>query len=291
MKQKNSPWLRKNNINLLTLRNNLQQQLRDHHIENPAQTSLILLSHALNRSKSWILAHGENLPSPSESALILDAQEKLLEGRPLPYIIGSWAFYGRSFIVTPDVLIPRPETELLVETAITYLQHNINPAIVDVGTGSGAIAISLALENPSWCVTAVDISKPALSIARQNAIQHTVQNISLVQGDLLSPFKRSFDMICANLPYIPTRTLRHLSVAQWEPSLALDGGETGFRTIDRMLEQAATRLSPQGVILIEIESSLGTEALAHAKKAFPEANILLLKDLAGHDRLITIQIP
>lgn len=247
-----------------------------------------MLSHALNQPKSWVLAHGEYELNHVELHTLQSSVDQLLQGVPLPYLLGQWDFYGRTFKVTPEVLIPRPETELMIELAISDAKKRIKPCIVDVGTGSGAIAISLAAELPSATMIALDLSGKALQIAQENARFHNQSRISFVQSDLLSPFITKFDLICANLPYIPSQTLDSLPVVKSEPRLALDGGQSGLEIIHLLLEQASTRLSPNGIILFEIEETLGQAALAAAKKAFPEAHHQLIRDLAGKDRFIQI---
>ena len=212
-----------------------------------------------------------------------------MQGVPLPYILGHWDFFGRTFTITPHVLIPRPETELLVERAIDHARRIPNPLIADVGTGSGAIAVSLSAELPKAKIIAMDISREALAVARQNAQQHQQTRIGFVQSDLMSPFKAKFDLICANLPYIPTKTLKSLPVADWEPHLALDGGESGLGLIQRLLMQAGVLLSSSGVILLETEASLGQATLNAASDAFPTARCQLIKDLAGNDRIVEIR--
>lgn len=247
-----------------------------------------MLSHALNQPKSWVLAHGEYELEPVDLHTLQSSVDQLLQGVPLPYLLNQWEFYGRTFKVTPDVLIPRPETELLVELTIANAKKRINPSIVDVGTGSGAIAISLAAELPSAKMIALDLSWKALLIAQENARIHHQNQISFVQSDLLSPFHTQFDLICANLPYIPSQTLDSLVVVKSEPRLALDGGQSGLEVIRLLLEQAKTHLSPNGTILFEIEETLGQAALAAAKKIMPDANHDLIRDLSGRDRLIQI---
>ena len=214
----------------------------------------------------------------------------MANGRPLPYVLGHWEFFGRRYKVTPDVLIPRPETESLVELALAHAKNLNNPKIVDIGTGSGAIAISLAAELPAAQVYASDISRNALHIAQENAQRLGQPQIHFLQADLLASFKAEFDLICANLPYIPTGKLQDLAVARWEPQTALDGGESGLNFIKTLLDQSRGRLAENGVILLEIESSLGATSLAAAEEAFPAARISLIQDLSGRDRIIEIKI-
>lgn len=290
MNRKNWLWWRNSPINLQQTRQHLQKKLAQVGCETPGNTSLILLKHALSQSKSWILIHDNYQLNSQENHTLQTSLNALLQGLPLPYVLGYWDFYGRTFQVTPDVLIPRPETELLVEKAIEFTQGFLKPFIIDVGTGSGAIAVSLAAELPGATILGVDLSINALRVAQVNTQRLCQSRIHLIQGDLLTPFSGPFDLICANLPYIPRNTLANLIVSRWEPRLALDGGETGLDTIRELLRQAQSRLSPSGVILLETESSLGAETLAAAQAAFPKAQHRLIQDLAGHDRLVEIHL-
>ena len=159
-----------------------------------------------------------------------------------------------------------------------------------MGTGSGIIAVSLAAGQPDAAIIALDRSLPTLKVAQHNARQHALSQIHFVQSDLLEPFSMKFNLICANLPYIPTGTLSHLPVADWEPRVALNGGESGLELILRLLEQAQTRLAPKACLLLEIEASLGETALVAADAAFPEAQTTLHQDLAGLDRMVEIRL-
>ncbi len=218
-------------------------------------------------------------------------------GEPLPYILGHWEFYGLDFLVTPAVLIPRPETELLVEHALDWLRHH--PAchrVADIGTGSGCIAIALATTIPDLQVFATDLSPQALEVARQNVAHHGVsERITFVQADLLELpdefHSRLFDLIAANLPYIPRPTLGDLPVSRFEPILALDGGDDGLDLIRRLVHKAGDHLSPHGCLLLEIEASQGEKAIALAQDAFPQARVTVIPDLAGHDRLVLVELP
>jgi release factor glutamine methyltransferase len=278
-----------NPINLQQTRTHLRAALTNGGCESPGDTSLILLQHALNRPKSWILSHGEYNLIQQENHTLQSSLLKLLQGVPLPYVLEHWDFYGRTFQITPNVLIPRPETELLVDYALQYAGAFQQPLIIDVGTGSGAIAITLAAEWPGATVLGVDLSMDALRVAHTNAQRLCPSRVSFFQADLIAPFSTQFDLICANLPYIPQQELNHLSVAQWEPQLALDGGESGLEVICMLLKQAQNRLSPSGVILLETQSTLGAETLAAAQAAFPDAQHQLIHDLAGLDRMVVIQ--
>ncbi len=258
--------------------------------DTPVLDAQILLAHYLGKSRSWLLAHPEENLTNSIFSSFQQGVYALERGIPLPYILGSWEFFGLRFIVTPDTLIPRPETELLVEKTLGWLKHRGEPCLaVDIGTGSGCIAVALAKNNPSVTILATDISYPALKIARKNAIQHEViDRVKFLQADLIPPISGQFDLICANLPYLPTQTLLNLEISGREPDLALDGGPNGLDFVNRLIEEAKAFLAPGGILLIEIESSQGEKLLAWARQTFPRAAIELLPDLAGRDRLITI---
>ena len=263
--------------------------------ETPALEAQLLLGKVLSAERTWLLAHPEAEVAGDAAAHFEELIRHRLKGSPLPYLLGEWAFYGRSFIVSPAVLIPRPETEQLVEIARAHCAKRTHPpAILDVGTGSGCIAISLALAFPQADVTAVDVSPEALAVAVKNGQRHQANNIRWLQSDLLSgiPADRfPMDLICANLPYIPMETWAGLDVARAEPRLALDGGPDGLRLIESLLQQARGRIHPDGMILLEIENTQGQSASAAARRAFPQANVEVIKDLAGHDRLVVIHPP
>jgi len=264
------------------------------HSESARLDAQVLLAHLLQVPRTWVLIHPEAYLTPSQAQALHAAQERLRRGVPLPYVLGAWEFYGRAFTVTPAVLIPRPETELLVEAALAWLDaHPRRGRAVDAGTGSGCIAVTLAVERPSLRVAAADISPAALSVARRNVLRHAVSGrVRLLCADLLTPFApHSCDLICANLPYIPTQTLRGLKVYGREPSLALDGGADGLQLIRRLLAQAQTRLAPGGLLLLEIEATQGGAALRLAQRAFPAARVTLRRDLRGLPRLVRVELP
>jgi len=250
-----------------------------------------LLAHTLSKPREWIISHPEAEITP-EQMMLLDSQfQRLLNGTPLPYITGTQAFYGLDFIVSPDVLIPRPETELLVEEAIEWLsQHSGCRTALDMGTGSGVIAVTLADQVPDLQVTASDISPAALEVARQNAQKFKVsERITFVESDLFEKIGASFDLIAANLPYIPSMKLGALAVSKFEPQLALNGGLDGLDLIRKFIVQAVQFIRPGGLILMEIESGQGDSALVLAQNTIAEGSIRLVMDYAGLPRLVVIQ--
>lgn len=251
----------------------------------------VLLAHITDKSRTWILSHPEVKLSPYQQRRLSETLCKLEDGVPLPYILGHWAFYNLDFIITPSVLIPRPETELLVEKAIQWLHlHPGSRQAADFGTGSGCIAVSLAVNIPDLHISAIDISGPAIAVARANAAKHGVSDqIEFIHKDLLCLQTATFDLICANLPYIPTDILRKLDVFGREPSLALDGGPNGLCLIQALLSRAHQFLSPGGLLLSEIEANQGKSAIELAQTFLSGSEIILHKDYAGHDRLLYIQ--
>ena len=261
--------------------------------ENPSLEAQLLAAHTTGQPRAWIMAHLETHLSPMQWGEL----EKLLiqrqAGEPLPYLLGHWEFYGLDFVITPAVLIPRPETELLVDVALHWLPANPGRHFVaDVWTGSGCIAVALAHCISDLNIVATDLSYPALIIARQNACKHSPESqILFVQSNLLQTCRGPFDLVCANLPYIPTRTLSGLEVAQYEPHLALDGGEDGLVLIRDLLQDTARWLSPGGLLLLEIEADQGESVPALASSFFPGAEIQVTNDLAGKARLVMIQRP
>jgi release factor glutamine methyltransferase len=259
--------------------------------DSPGLDAQGLLGRVLDRPPSWVMAHPEASLTARQAAALENLVERLESGDPLPYVLGRWEFFGLEFEVTPDVLIPRPETELLVERAIAWLQaHPDKRHAADLGTGSGCIGIALAAHVLDLQVLASDISSEAMKIARRNAIKNGVeQRMEFLRCDLFPP-QAKFDLIVANLPYIPTKTLHQLPIFGREPTLALDGGRDGLELIRRLLTAAPDRLVPGGLLLMEVEASEGPSALSLAYDEFGEAEIHLHKDLSGHDRILEIQV-
>lgn len=209
--------------------------------------------------------------------------ERRARREPAAYITGHREFYGREFGVGPGVLIPRPETELLVELALAELDRDAGAVVVEAGTGSGAVAVSIAAERPGAHVVATEISPDAMRFAEANAATHA-PGVGLVLGDLLSMVSRA-DVVLANLPYIPAWEIEALEpeVSRWEPRVALDGGEDGYVLIRRLIEDCAARLRPR---LLALEVGYGqagdVEALLRRHGVEPWS----VKDLAGIDRVV-----
>ncbi len=254
---------------------------------------LILLSHFLNVDTTWIYIHSQD-DLPNELLTILNIHfEELKRGRPLPYIIGEWDFFGYRFNISEAVLIPRPETELLVKTAIEWLnqQTSENRSFIDVGTGTGCIPVSILMNIDYASGLAIDISIRALKIAADNRSTYNLENrLQLVCGDLLTPIIQKFNLITANLPYIPTKKLETTEVKKHEPLLALDGGIDGFSLIKRLLIDSVNKITKPGLILLEIEEDQGEDIEFIAAQSFPNGKILIHKDYANRDRFVQIEL-
>lgn len=261
--------------------------------DSPNLDCQTLLADRLGQSRAWILAHPDINLTQRDYKSFQDDIEQLKMGVPLPYVLGHWEFYGLDFSLTRDTLIPRPETELLVEFAVDWLdRHPEKRWAADIGTGSGCIAITLAKNMPNLSMVATDISFPALKVAWKNSSRHNVANqVKFVQSDLLLPVNYRFDLICANLPYIPTKVLPTLKVSKGEPELALNGGPQGVDFIARFLESAPDKIAAGGTMLIEIERIQGQEVKRLAQRVFTGAEIIVNKDLSGFDRLVAIHLP
>jgi release factor glutamine methyltransferase len=257
----------------------------------PVLDAQVLLAFSLHKDRTWVISHSEESLETDQEQSLTNLLVRVKEGISIPYLIGKWYFYGLDFFINQSVLIPRPETELLVEKAITWLNIKQDKALgIDIGTGSGCIAISLATQIQNLSMIASDVSPAALQVARKNAFYHKVQSrIRFIQADLMPPIATRYDLICANLPYIPTSTLKHLQVFKREPGLSLNGGADGLQYIRPLLQIAPIYLHTHGLILLEIEANQGNVVHQLARKYFPQAVIETLHDFAGHPRLVSIQ--
>jgi release factor glutamine methyltransferase len=221
---------------------------------------------------------------PGASGAFAAALARRLSREPAAYIVGAREFFGREFKVDRSVLIPRPETELLVELAVAEIAPGSAPVVVDVGTGSGCVGISVALERPSARVTGVDVSAAACAVAAGNA-QRLGARMSAIRGDLLTAVRRA-DVVLANLPYIPAQEIPGLEpeVRDWEPRLALDGGADGLDLIRRVIADCGARLRPR-LLALEVAAGQAREVAVLAEGAGATASIHA--DLAGIERVVT----
>lgn len=312
------------------------QRLAAANCDTPQLDAAVLLAHTLKKDKSWLYLypHAHLEQSQLDTFFALIARREARE--PVAYITGQKAFFALEFVVNPHVLIPRPETELLVETALELARnnngqspfqmsqkapgaggypplspsvsgstetlpnenlivdnHNKHLLVADVGTGSGCIAVSLAKHLPQAKIYAIDISVPALQVARQNGLRHGVSSqITFLAGNLLAPVAGPVDLIVSNPPYVGQPALAWPGtmpeVRRYEPRLALNGGPDGLVAIKKLLSQARAKLKPGGSLLVEIGAGQGEAVTQLAKTHFPQAKVQIKKDLAGLDRLLIV---
>lgn len=257
----------------------------------PQLDARLLLQHVLQVNRSYLVAHSDQpltaVQIQQYHRLLKQAQQHV----PIPYLTGQAAFYGFTFYVDTAVLIPRPETEHLVEAALAWAQSRPSLKIVDVGTGSGCIAVALAHYLPQATVAAVDISAAALAVARKNARRHTPGRIHFYQGHLLAPISYQPNLITANLPYVTDEewTMLDDGVKLYEPASALKGGADGLDLIRQLLQQATAKLNAGGAIFLEIGWQQGPQAQQMARSYFPQAQVEIIPDYAGHDRVVAIK--
>jgi release factor glutamine methyltransferase len=241
-----------------------------------------------------VLAHPERrLSAHAESAFrVLVRRRQAYE--PIAYLLGEREFYGRTFAVDRRALIPRPETELLVDlgraAVARWRARGLEPNVVDVGTGAGAIAISLALETSATLI-ATDVSFAALTLAIENAYHHAAR-VAFVQTDLLGGLRGPLHVVLANLPYVPCDRSLPPDVQNYEPSLALFGGERGTELIERLLHEARDVLAPGGELAVELdEEEQAQHVVALARQLFPKADVSVRQDAGGYDRVVDVIAP
>jgi release factor glutamine methyltransferase len=264
------------------------------HPDRARRDAETLLLHQTGKNKAWLMTHGEEEFAGCKSIGYAALLERRRKGEPIQYIIGECEFYGLPFYVTPDVLIPRPENEHLVEKAINLTALFSHHRILDVGTGSGAIIVALATQLPNATLTAVDISESALSIARSNAIRNQVsERIRFLQGDLLAPVAgERFEIIASNPPYVPDtdHALISVEVREHEPHVALFGGHDGFEIYRRLIPAAYDALIHGGYLVFEFGFSQQPEIESLlASGGFEQ--IEFLHDLQGIPRIASGRRP
>lgn len=276
----------------MTLREWLEQatdQLNaGRHPDRARRDAETLLLHRIGKNKAWLMAHGDEDFAGCAAIGYAALVERRRKGEPIQYITGGCEFYGLPFRVTPDVLIPRPETEHLVETALELARSFAAPRILDVGTGSGAIAVALATYLPKAIVTATDISEAALTIARDNAARNrVVDRIRFLEGNLLAPIAgEEFDIIVSNPPYVPDtdRALIAVEVREHEPAVALFGGQDGLEIYRCLIPAAHAALAPGGYLAFEFGFSQAAEIqLLLTDTGFQ--NVDVIHDLQGIPRI------
>jgi len=265
-------------------------------IEDADDESKVLLCYVLNFTPAQLFANTDKILTPDESSALNVLVQRRLEGEPAAYIVQSREFYGIDIYVDPRVLIPRPETEILIEEAIKlaakWVESDIGQIlIVDVGTGSGAIAIALAKHIPNSYIFGVDTSAQAFEVAQFNVCRYGLQDrIKLIEGNLLQPLRHDVHIIVANLPYIADSEFYKLpdGVALYEPAIALKGGSRGTEIISELISQSREKLRTGGVILLEIGLDQEGEILSLINTAFPGAETSLIKDYSGINRVLRV---
>ena len=258
----------------------------------PELDARLLLEAALDVAYSYLLIHGDKPLTAVTETTYRGWIERAKQKEPIPYILGRAPFFDFELAVSPAVLIPRPETEQLVELAVKWAKAHHAQQIVDVGTGSGCIPIALARQYAPAQITAVDISASALAIAQKNAAALMPHRIQFREGNLLQPIDFQVDLITANLPYVTNGEWTRLDdgVKLFEPSLALLGGEDGLDLIQQLLQQATSKLNKTGAILLEIGWRQGAAAKQLATTFFPSAQVDVIQDYSGHDRFVQILV-
>ena len=263
-------------------------QFRDAGLETPDLDARLLMMAATGFTHTDMIMRGRETLEAQTLELIAQYAQRRLAGEPIDYILGYREFYARRFKVSKNVLSPRPETEMLVEAALGVLKDKPSARILDLGTGSGAIIISIMIESPDATGVAVDLSAAALSIARQNAKTHGVENrLTFLQGNWFEAVEGKFDIILSNPPYITDAAMGELAqeVSEYDPDLALRGGEDGLIAYQAITAEAMNYLKSEGHILFEIGYDQG-KSVSNLLKTAGFDDISLSKDLSGHDRMI-----
>jgi release factor glutamine methyltransferase len=287
-------------MTILELLNWSTTYLREHDIEKPRLNAELLLARSLNLSREGLYTHLQDPSREEEKEKFERLIKKRLSGEPLQYLLGHQEFWSVDFKVDPRVLIPRPETELLVEQSLSILSENLlrrTPHVLDIGTGSGAIAISLAKERRDLFIVATDISGEALLLARENAMSSGVlHQITFVKGDLFGPFRRlrkkePFDLIVSNPPYIHRLEIQNLAreIKDHEPFVALDGGEDGMDFFRGIISRAPSYLRKGGWLLLEVGEDQGEKAAGLMEQEGFFSRPERIKDFSGIERVVKAQ--
>jgi release factor glutamine methyltransferase len=269
--------------------------------ESPRTDATLLLGHVTGKDKEWVLAHGEVFLSKAQSEKFDAYCAQRAKGVPIAYILGFAGFYGREFSISEKVLVPRPETEHLIDEALAHARERVEQllpkqfvTVLDVGVGSGAIAVTIAAEIPQAFVEGTDISMAALKCAELNAKRFTVsQRCKFLHGDLATPvLERSYDIVVANLPYIPSADLpRPPESAGFEPKDALDGGPDGLGHYRRFMPQAKRLVKPGGLLLLEAAPPVIETLAVLVHETFRYSETVVGEDYGGRLRFIKVKAP
>ncbi len=282
-------------------------------VDQPDLEAEVLAMFVLNKEKEYIFSNLDHEITKNQVKLLDKLVDRRLKGEPIAYLLGRKEFYGLDFLVNKDVLIPRPETELIVDLVLTQIgkigsllaiskasvfgrrgptSDFKNIKIIDVGTGSGCIPIAIAkntLKDTNLLISASDISEKALNVAKMNARNHQAK-INFIKSDLLRDVKDRFNIITANLPYIRSSEASSIAKLIHHPKLSLDGGKDGLELIKKLIRQSRDKLATKGVILLEIAPEQKKEIYRFTKEIFKDPKINTYQDLAGIDRVVEITI-
>jgi release factor glutamine methyltransferase len=265
--------------------------LKEHGSDTPRLDAEILLAHARGCKRIELYTRFDEPLTDAQRAVMRDLAKRRAKSEPVAYLVGHREFFSLDFRVTPDVLIPRPDTETLVVELLDAARAVEAPRVLDLGTGSGCIAIAAAVNQPSARITATDVSEKALAIARENAQTHSVADrIRFLQGDLFAPLEagEQFEVIASNAPYIADHERETLQndVRRYEPHTALFAGPTGTEILFRIIDGAASRLVPAGALILEIspEQAAAVRARIESNGAYEEVRVI--KDSAGLTRVV-----
>ncbi len=261
--------------------------LKSNKVENPELTAEVILRNVLNLSRVELYQSLPQELSEEKGKIFRQHIQRHLDGEPVAYIIGHKEFYGLDLYVDDRVLIPRPETELLVEKALEIARNKQGIIVADIGTGCGAVAVSLALNLREVKIYATDVSAPALEVAVENSQRHHVlDKIVFLEGNLLEPLPEPVDVIIGNLPYVKKADIDLFRPLGFEPRLALDGGEDGLCQIRQFCSQVKGKVKPGGSILLEVGEGQSKAVASLLCDFFPNAMINIFKDFAAIERVV-----
>ena len=281
-----------NSFTVISLLNQTTELLTHHNLETPRLDAEVLLAHVLKATKTGLYLSLHNYVIEQKRALLQGLIGRRIKGEPVAYLVGRKEFWSLTFEVSSAVLIPRPQTETLIDGALKIFPAESSPSVLEIGTGSGAIAIALATELPRASIIATDISSDALSVAEKNAAANGVTtSITFVEGDLFAAVKakgKSFDLIVSNLPYIQTKEIPLLppGIRDYEPHIALDGGFDGLEYYRKVVEESHDYLRPGGCLLLEVGDKQSQDVCTIISRtggfSLPET----LKDLSNIERAV-----
>ncbi len=288
---RNNPWT------ILKLLNWTASYFSSHDIDNPKSTAEILLSHALKVQRIDLYLQYDRPLNKDELSTFKQLVQRRRNREPVAYIVGNKEFWSLPLTVTRDVLIPRPDTESLVETVLGILDHASGGSalrILDLGTGSGAIILALASQRHGHVYVASDISEKATALAKDNALKHGLPHVHFFTGDWLAPMRttaRPFDLIVSNPPYVPSGEIPRLQaeICRYEPLSALDAGVDGLLCLRHLVQHAWPYLKPGGHLVMEIGYNQKNDVTALAMACGQYEAISFQKDYGGHDRVVRMQ--